>query len=156
MQFLKPLMNNHRNEDEKRLDVEIALREALSNAVVHGNHEDSQKHVDVNCRCTIDGEVLITVRDEGQGFDSRTLPDPTDNANLLLTHGRGLRFMQAFMDDVVFEDNGRTVHMRKWLWRSADVGAARGNGRVPQDLGRQTEGDRKLASDRSCTESHDS
>jgi hypothetical protein len=73
------------------------------------------------------------------GVNSRTLPDPTDKANLLLTHGRGLRFMQALMDDVGFEDNGRIVRMRKWLRCISDVGAARGNGRVPQVLGgRQT------------------
>ena len=154
MQFLRPLIHKVRDEDENELDIEIAVREAISNAVVHGNHENPQKRVDVNCRCTIDGEVLITVCDEGQGFDGRTLPDPTDKANLLLTHGRGLRFMQALMDEVVFEDNGRIVRMRKWLRRSSDIGAARGNGRGPQVLGRQPEGNRKFVRDRSCTESH--
>ena len=155
MQFLRPLIHRFRNEDQDELDIEIAVREAIANAVVHGNHEDPQKRVDVNCRCTIDGDVLITVRDEGQGFDSRTLPDPTDNANLLLTHGRGLHFMQALMDKVVFEDHGRIVRMRKWPRRSSDVFAARGHGRVLQVLGgRQMEGDRELVRDRSCTESH--
>jgi hypothetical protein len=123
--------------------------------VVHGNHENPQKRVHVDCRCTTDGEVLITVRDEGQGFDGRALPDPTDKANLLLTHGRGLRFMRALMDEVGFEDNGRIVRMRKRLRRISEVGAGRGNGSVLKVLaGRQTEGDRKLARDRSCTESY--
>lgn len=155
MQFLRPLIHKFRNEDESEFDIEIAAREAISNAVVHGNQENPEKRVHVNCRCTIDGEVLITVRDEGPGFDSRTLPDPTDRANLLLTHGRGLRLMQALMDEVGSEDNGRIVGMRKRLRRISDAGAARRNGSAPQVFGgRQTEGDRKLVSDRSCAESH--
>lgn len=139
MQFLRPLIHKFCNEDENELDIEIAVREAISNAVVHGNRENPQKRVHVTCRCTIDGEVFITVRVEGQGFDSCTLPDPTDKANLMLTHARGIRFMQALMDEVGFEDNGRIVRMREWLRRISDVGAARGNGRSPQVLGgRQT------------------
>jgi len=127
MQFLRPLIHQFRNEEDE-LDIEIAVREALSNAVVHGNQENPQKRVHVNCRCTIDGEVFTTVRDEGQGFDCRTLADPTDRANLLLTHGRGLRFMQTFMDEVGFEDNGRIVRMRKW----------KGSSSPPADGGRET------------------
>jgi anti-sigma regulatory factor (Ser/Thr protein kinase) len=48
--------------------VEIALREALANAIIHGNHEDPRKHVHVRCRCKPD-EVSIAVKDEGRGFD---------------------------------------------------------------------------------------
>ena len=69
MQFLKPLLNQFPNEDETEIDIEIAVRQAIANAVVHGNHENVQKRVHVNCRGSIDGEVSITVRDEGQGFD---------------------------------------------------------------------------------------
>ena len=63
------------------------------------------------------GEVLITVRDEGEGFDSRAVPDPTDETNLLLTHGRGLLLMQTLMDEVGFQGNGTVVRMRKLLRR---------------------------------------
>jgi serine/threonine-protein kinase RsbW len=58
-------------------DVEIALREALANAVIHGNQEDPRKQVHVSCRCEAEEEVSIVVKDEGQGFDSNALPDPT-------------------------------------------------------------------------------
>jgi serine/threonine-protein kinase RsbW len=115
MQFLKPLTDKFRSEDESEVDIEVAVREAIANAVVHGNHEIPQKRVHVDCRCNLEGEVSITVSDEGQGFDRRSLPDPTDPANLLLTHGRGLRLMQALMDEVCFEENGRIVRMRKLL-----------------------------------------
>ena len=93
-------------------DVEIALREALANAIVHGNHEDRRKHVHVSCDCE-PGEVLIAVKDEGKGFDSNNLPDPTLPENITSVHGRGIHVMRALMDEVRFEDGGTVVHMRK-------------------------------------------
>ena len=63
----------------------------------------------------MDGEVLITVRDEGEGFDSRAVPDPTEPQSLLLSHGRGLHLMRALMDEVSFEEYGTVVRMRKQL-----------------------------------------
>ena len=92
---------------------EIALGEALANAVIHGNHENPEKQVHVTCRCSMDGEVLITLRDEGKGFDSDAVPDPTEPQRLLLSHGRGLHLMRALMDEVSFEENGTVVRMRK-------------------------------------------
>ena len=53
---------------EGERDVEIALREALANAIIHGNHEDRRKYVHVTCRCEPD-ELSIAVKDEGKGFD---------------------------------------------------------------------------------------
>ena len=81
---------NFRHADESEVDIEMALREALANAVVHGNRENSEKRVYVECRCYMDGEVSITVRDEGRGFDVETLPSPTNPENRLFTHGRGI------------------------------------------------------------------
>jgi serine/threonine-protein kinase RsbW len=95
------------------IDVEIALREALENAVIHGNHQDPRKQVYVSCRCEAEEEVSIIVRDEGQGFDSNALPDPTAPAAIESTHGRGIYLMKALMDEVHFEDGGAVVHMRK-------------------------------------------
>ena len=57
--------------------IEIAICEALANAVVHGNQENTDKNVDVTCRCSTDGEVFIIVRDQGTGFDGSLAPDPT-------------------------------------------------------------------------------
>jgi len=102
-----------RTGDGDELDTEIALREALANAIVHGNHESPRKRVYVACRCTTDGEVTITVEDEGQGFDSETVPDPTAPENRLLTCGRGIYLMKTLMDEVRFERGGAVVHMQK-------------------------------------------
>lgn len=108
-------------------NVEIAVREALANAVVHGNHEDPRKHVLVHCRCDPD-EISILVRDKGQGFDPDRVPDPTASENIQSTHGRGIYLMRAYMDEVRFEDGGRAVHMRKRAPsnRAADSSKPRG------------------------------
>jgi serine/threonine-protein kinase RsbW len=93
-------------------DVEIALREALANAIVHGNHEDRRKQVHVTCRCEPD-ELSIAVKDEGGGFDPNNLPDPAVPENITSVHGRGIHVMRALMDEVRFEQGGVVVHMRK-------------------------------------------
>lgn len=95
------------------IDVEIALREAVENAVIHGNHEDPRKHVHIRCRCEAEVEVSIVVRDEGQGFDTNALPDPTAPGAIESSHGRGIYLIKALMDDVHFEDGGAIVRMRK-------------------------------------------
>ena len=93
-------------------DVEIALREAMANAIIHGNHEDRRKHVHVSCRCE-PGEVSIAVKDEGKGFDINNVPDPTAPENIGSVHGRGIHVIRALMDEVRFEERGAVIHMRK-------------------------------------------
>jgi serine/threonine-protein kinase RsbW len=114
--FVDQLMRfilNFRKADGSEIDIEMALREALTNAVIHGNGDDCRKSVYVTCRCYMDGEVLITVRDEGKGFDCNAVPDPTVLENLLFTHGRGIYLMKRLMDEVSFEEDGAVVRMRK-------------------------------------------
>ena len=93
-------------------DVEIALREALANAIIHGNHENPRKRVHVRCRCKGD-EVSIRVKDEGGGFDTRKMVDPTHPENTRSVHGRGIYLMKALMDEVRFEECAVVVCMRK-------------------------------------------
>jgi serine/threonine-protein kinase RsbW len=102
--------------DEGESDVEIALREALANAIIHGNHENPGKHV--RCRCE-PSEISIAVKDEGRGFDVDTIADPTAPENHGSIHGRGIFLMKALMDEVRFEDGGVVVHMRKGAGQAA-------------------------------------
>jgi serine/threonine-protein kinase RsbW len=102
-----------RSRDGSESDIEMAVREALENAIVHGNEEDPHKSVYVRCVCTSDGEVSITVQDEGPGFDADTLPDPTTPENRLRASGRGVYLMKSLMDEVRFERGGTVVHMRR-------------------------------------------
>ena len=114
--FIEQLMRfilNFRSANRCEGDIQMALHEALANAVIHGNGENSCKKVYVMCRCYMDGEVSITVRDEGRGFDSSAVPDPTFRENLLFTHGRGIYLMKTLMDEVSFEEGGSVVRMRK-------------------------------------------
>jgi anti-sigma regulatory factor (Ser/Thr protein kinase) len=97
------LMRNFRKADGSESNIETALCEAVANAVIHGNGENSCKRVYVDYRCYMDGEVSITVRDEGLGFDTNALPDPTAPQNRLLPHGRGIYLMKSLMDEVSFE-----------------------------------------------------
>jgi serine/threonine-protein kinase RsbW len=91
---LMPLLRNCGCVSEGVSDVEIALREALANAIIHGNHEDRRKHVHVTCSCEPE-EVSIAVKDEGKGFDPNNLADPTAPENIGSIHGRGIHVIRA-------------------------------------------------------------
>jgi serine/threonine-protein kinase RsbW len=103
--------------------VELALQEALNNAVVHGNRLDAHKLVHVHCRCEVGEGISLTVSDQGQGFDARTVPDSVTVENLEGDHGRGIHLMKLAMDEVSFEQRGTEVHMCKRVARNprADV-----------------------------------
>jgi serine/threonine-protein kinase RsbW len=114
--FVDQLMlfiSRFRPADESNYEIELSLREALVNAIVHGNRNDPRKRVYVNCRCTTDGEVSITVEDEGNGFEHDAVPDPTALDNRLRTNGRGIYLIRTLMDEVDFTQGGSVVHMRK-------------------------------------------
>ena len=91
----------------------LALREALHNAVVHGNRLDPAKLVLVRCRCEREKGLYIVVKDQGQGFDLKTVPHPQAATHLPAVHGRGILLMMYWMDEVWFEQGGTEVHMRK-------------------------------------------
>jgi len=93
--------------------VELALHEALSNAVVHGNGIDASKLVHIRCQCELGKGVSIVVSDYGQGFDPKAVPDPLAVERLQAEHGRGIHLMKLVMDEVSFERGGTEVHMRK-------------------------------------------
>ena len=108
---LAPMISKHPCDEEGSVDV--ALQEALANAVIHGNRQDSRKKIDVFCRFESDGTVDLIVRNEGHGFSPADVADPLSEPNLLSGHGRGIFLMKALMDEVYFEQGGKQVHMRK-------------------------------------------
>jgi serine/threonine-protein kinase RsbW len=79
-----------------------ALREALANAIRHGNRQDPALMVRVGFRLA-EQTLSIRIEDQGVGFDPADVPDPTDPANLLRPSGRGIFYMRQFMDQVDFE-----------------------------------------------------
>lgn len=124
-------------DDTSRIQVSVALREAIVNAMLHGNLElaSSLKETDPDAHDRLAAErrtqapymdrkvrvtvtetsdvVTYVVSDDGAGFDLGTVPDPLDLENLERTSGRGLFLIRTFMDDVRHTDGGRTITMTK-------------------------------------------
>jgi CheY-like chemotaxis protein/anti-sigma regulatory factor (Ser/Thr protein kinase) len=123
--------------DREQVRLSVALEEALTNAIIHGNLEVSSKLREqadgsyerliarrqrqrryagrrVRVGCHIDRYLArITVRDEGPGFDVTALPDPRDPEHLALASGRGVLLMRTFMDEVTYNDVGNEVILIK-------------------------------------------
>ena len=114
--------------------VELALREALSNAMLHGNRLDARKLVHVRCCCESGKAVFIVVRDQGNGFDPNKVPDPLAVENLNSEHGRGIHLMKLAMDEISFERHGTEVHMRKASGPRQEIPAWRPHDRIARRL----------------------
>jgi serine/threonine-protein kinase RsbW len=101
--------------DEVAFGIDMAVREAITNAIVHGNKEDDAKQVELTFNCSPHA-VAIEVRDQGAGFDPTHVPDPTAPENLMRTSGRGNFLMRSFMDEVTWQarpEGGTAVRMVK-------------------------------------------
>jgi serine/threonine-protein kinase RsbW len=93
--------------------IELALQEALANAVIHGAKEDPTKTIE--CLVSSDDErgLLIIVRDPGTGFDPQAIPSCTLGENVYSNHGRGIFLISQLMDKVEFHKNGTEIRMVK-------------------------------------------
>lgn len=99
--------------EDDRYWIWLAIQEALNNSIKHGNKMDPEKFVDFQVKVW-EGEFQITIKDEGDGFDPSTIPDPTKQENLLKTSGRGIFYMKSIMDKVQYQtENGTKVTMIK-------------------------------------------
>ena len=94
-------------------DIELALAEALANAVIHGAKNDPSKIVECDVACDQQHGILIVVRDPGPGFDPKTIADPCQRENIFSNHGRGIFLINQLMDEVRFHKNGTEIHMIK-------------------------------------------
>ncbi len=95
-------------------DVRVALEEALRNAMIHGNKMDPEKKVTVGAKIT-EKDLVVHVEDDGEGFEPESVPDPTDEENILKTSGRGVYLIRHLMDKVSYEHGGRRINMVKYL-----------------------------------------
>jgi len=101
--------------EEAAFGMDMAVREAVTNAVLHGNKQDENKAVDLTLKSSPDAFEII-VHDQGPGFNPSEVPDPTEDENILKTSGRGIFFMRTFMDEVdwlIRPEGGTTVRMLK-------------------------------------------
>ncbi len=102
-------------DEDTRHWVDVAVREAVANAIKHGNAQDPGKQVHVDLFCEGD-DVVIQVEDEGVGFDPDQLRNPLAPENLLKPNGRGIFYMKSFMDDIHYgprPGGGTIVTLRK-------------------------------------------
>ena len=88
--------------DAKKYEIVLAVSEAVTNAIRHGNRENPESFVVIFFE-TFENEIVITVQDEGPGFDPDVLPDPTLGERLLTPNGRGIFLLRSLADDINFE-----------------------------------------------------
>lgn len=95
-------------------DIRLCVEEMVRNAIVHGNNNDNKLKVTVSY--WLEGnKLIIEVEDEGRGFDSNKLPDPTTDENLTKGSGRGVYIARKLMDKMEFNDKGNKVRLTKYL-----------------------------------------
>lgn len=92
-------------------NVLLALSEAVTNAIVHGNKEDKSKKVYIAAVLEKDS-IKISVKDEGEGFDPDTLPDPLKEENLLKEGGRGVYLIEQYADEITYAENGTRIILK--------------------------------------------
>jgi serine/threonine-protein kinase RsbW len=93
-------------------EINLALYEALANAIKHGSKHDPSKQIQCSVACDRARGMLIIVRDPGPGFDPSSIPSPIVGQNLFASGGRGIYLINQLMDDVRFEKGGTEIHMR--------------------------------------------
>lgn len=105
-------VQKHGYDEDATFAIKLALEEAMTNAVKHGNGNDRSKKVTVRY-CVTAEQTLILVRDEGPGFQPKNVPDPTTPDRLSLPNGRGIMLMRAYLTDLSYSDCGREVCLIK-------------------------------------------
>ena len=119
--------------EEAITDIGIALREALANAITHGNDSDPKKRVQLLFYRDLEGGVLLAVQDEGKGFDPDAIPDPTGAERIHMPHGRGIFLMRELMDHVEHRKGGREVLLYKRCCAEHEVGTPSGRAQRKND-----------------------
>jgi serine/threonine-protein kinase RsbW len=113
VQSIMKVVREMKCADGREDDIELALTEALANAVVHGAKNDPSKIVECDVASNEQGGILIVVRDPGSGFDPSTIGNPCVGENVYSHHGRGIFLINQLMDEVQFHKNGTEIRMIK-------------------------------------------
>jgi serine/threonine-protein kinase RsbW len=108
--YLQEIIKEYRLCETKYPDILISLTEAVNNAIIHGNKNDQNKKVVVNCKSKQSG-IYFSINDEGNGFDPASVPDPTSLDKIECCGGRGVYIINALADKVAYKNNGRTVEL---------------------------------------------
>lgn len=104
------IIDKYELNQEKFPDILIAMTEAVSNAILHGNKEVRNKPVEVYTRATENG-LSIRIKDQGTGFNYKSLPDPTTPHTIEQEGGRGILLIRELCDEFAFLDEGTIIEM---------------------------------------------
>jgi serine/threonine-protein kinase RsbW len=113
-------------DEENRHWVDLAVREAVANAIKHGNRLEPDKRVEIDLELS-GSELVIRVRDQGEGFDPGSVIDPLAPENRLRPNGRGILYMQKFMDEIDYDfqpGRGTELTLRKRLGTAPESATA--------------------------------
>ena len=91
--------------------VYLCITEAVINSIVHGNKEDVQKKVELNIDCQ-KHIISVKITDQGEGFDTENIPDPTQIKNLLNESGRGIHIIKSMAEEVRFNTKGNSLQFQ--------------------------------------------
>ena len=105
-------ISHHGYSEASIFAIKLALEEGLSNAIRHGNSRDPAKKVRIAFDVD-DYRTIITITDQGPGFDPTVVPDPTTDENLEKPNGRGIMLMRAYMDEIRYNAQGNQVRIVK-------------------------------------------
>lgn len=108
--FIDNAKEKYELEDDIYGNIMIAVTESVNNAIKHGNNNDKAKSVALSLSLE-DSNIKFRIKDEGNGFDYETLPDPTAPENIEKIGGRGIFLMKHLSDEVKFKDNGSCVEL---------------------------------------------
>ncbi len=109
--FIDELSVKYGFSDEIYANVLTCLSEAVINAIVHGNRENSEKKVYINLEVIEDKRLIFTISDEGDGFDFNNLPDPTAPENIENLTGRGVFIIKKLADQCIFNKKGNELEL---------------------------------------------
>lgn len=99
--FVMEIAKENNLPEDKFNNLALSVAEAASNSIVHGNKSDSNKII--NIKIIVDEEkFVVVIKDQGNGFNPGTIPDPTKPENILKDNGRGIHIMRTFLDDLSY------------------------------------------------------
>lgn len=105
-------VGGHCSDEQQEIDIFLSLQEGLANAILHGCQGDPGKEV----HCTVEirpSAFYFVIRDPGQGFDTASASDETEDGTNLTQHGRGICLMRSLMDEVSYRHNGSELQLKK-------------------------------------------
>ena len=110
-EFTAHLKRRYIIDNQKLMDIKISIMEAVNNAIIHGNQMDSSKKVLIS-EALEDNYLVISIEDQGRGFDPSTIQDPTRKEDPSLPGGRGIHLMRHLTDKIDYLKNGQSVILR--------------------------------------------